>query len=243
MRTKRLLLLMLIASVLIAYFGFDLGRYLNLETLKAQQSAIESWRAAQPLTAAGLAFVTYIIVTGLSLPGATLMSLAMGAVFGLFWGVILVSFASSIGATLAFLTSRFLLHDWVQQHFGERLQSVHAGIEKDGAFYLFTLRLVPLFPFFMVNLLMGLTPIKTRTYYLATQTGMLAANLVFINAGTQLAKVDSLSAIISPSVLASFALLGLFPWIARRIANAMKQERARLKDKVSAAGAQRNTEN
>lgn len=243
MRIKRLLLLALLASVLIAYFGFDLGRHLNLETLKAQQSAIESWRAAQPRTAAGLAFVTYIIVTGLSLPGATLMSLAMGAVFGLFWGVILVSFASSIGATLAFLISRFLLHDWVQQHFGERLQAINAGIEKDGAFYLFTLRLVPLFPFFMVNLLMGLTPIKTRTYYLATQTGMLAANLVFINAGTQLAKIDSLSAIISPAVLASFGMLGLFPWFARKIANSMGQRRARLNDKGSAAEAQRNTEN
>lgn len=224
MKFKRILLVTAIAGLVLAYFGFDLGRFLSLDLLKSQQAAIESWRAAQPLTAALIAFVTYVIVTGLSLPGATVMSLAIGAIFGLFWGVILVSFASSIGATLAFLIARFLLRDWVQQHFGERLRAINKGIENEGVFYLFTLRLMPVFPFFIVNLLMGLTPIRTRTYYVVTQSGMLAANLVFVNAGTQMAKIDSLSGILSPSLIGAFILLGIFPLIARKIVAAIAEK-------------------
>ena len=224
MKFKRILLVTAIAGLVLAYFGFDLGRFLSLDLLKSQQAAIESWRAAQPLTAALIAFVTYVIVTGLSLPGATVMSLTIGAIFGLFWGVILVSFASSIGATLAFLIARFLLRDWVQQHFGERLRAINKGIENEGVFYLFTLRLMPVFPFFIVNLLMGLTPIRTRTYYVVTQSGMLAANLVFVNAGTQMAKIDSLSGILSPSLIGAFILLGIFPLIARKIVAAIAEK-------------------
>jgi len=225
MKFKRILLVTAIVGLVLAYLGFDLERFLNLNVLKSQQAAIESWRAAQPLTAALIAFVTYVIVTGLSLPGATVMSLAIGAIFGLFWGVILVSFASSIGATLAFLIARFLLRDWVQQHFGERLRVINESVEKDGGFYLFTLRLMPIFPFFIVNLLMGLTPIRIRTYYVVTQSGMLAANLVFVNAGTQMAKIDSLSGILSPGLIGAFILLGIFPLIIRMIVVAITAKR------------------
>jgi uncharacterized membrane protein YdjX (TVP38/TMEM64 family) len=217
MKHKRHLLILSVAGFFLAYFFFDLGRFFNLEYLKNQQVAIESWRSAQPLTAALFFFTAYIIVTGLSLPGATIMSLAIGAVFGLFWGVLLVSFASSIGATLAFLTARYLFRDWVQLRFGERLKAINEGIEKDGGYYLLTLRLVPLFPYFIINLLMGLTPIRIPTFYLATQVGMLAANFVFVNAGTQLAKVDSVSDILSPGLIGSLILLGLFPLLTRKI--------------------------
>ena len=165
----------------------------------------------------GVYFLIYVAVTALSLPGAVVMTLAGGALFGLWVGLLVVSFASSIGATLAFLASRLLLRDWVQGRFGDRLAAVNAGIAKDGAFYLFTLRLVPLFPFFVINLLMGLTPIKTRTFYWVSQVGMLAGTLVFVNAGTQLAKLDSLSGILSPALLGSFALLGVFPLLAKKL--------------------------
>jgi len=221
MQRKRFLLVITVVCLALAYFSLDLGRFLSLDYLKDQRIALESWRTAQPLTAALFFFTTYIIITGLSLPGATVMSLGIGAVFGLFWGVILVSFASSIGATLAFLTARYLFRDWVQLRFGERLKAINAGIERDGAYYLFTLRLVPVFPYFIINLLMGLTPIRIPTYYMATQAGMLAANLVFVNAGTQLAKIDSLSGILSPGVIGSLILLGLFPLTMRKIVAAI----------------------
>ncbi|MEI7428892.1 MAG: TVP38/TMEM64 family protein [Betaproteobacteria bacterium] len=217
MKRNRLLLVISVVCLILAYFSLDLGRFLSLEYLKNQRAALESWRAAQPLTAAVFFFTTYIIITGLSLPGATVMSLGIGAVFGLFWGVLLVSFASSIGATLACLTARYLFRDWVQLRFGERLKAINAGIERDGAYYLFTLRLVPVFPYFIINLLMGLTPIRIPTYYMVTQAGMLAANLVFVNAGTELAKIDVLSDILSPGVIGSLILLGLFPLAMRKI--------------------------
>ena len=225
MTRKRILLALLLGACLVAYFAFDFGRWFSLDYLKAQQAAIATWRQEQPLTTALCFFLTYVIVTGLSLPGATVMSLAVGAVFGLFWGVILVSFASSIGATLAFLSARFLLRDWVQRHFGARLATINAGIEKEGSYYLFSLRLIPIFPFFIINLLMGLTPMRTRSYYIATQTGMLAANLVFINAGTQLGKINTLADILSPGLIGAFILLALLPLIVRKIvaAQAIKQ--------------------
>ncbi|MEI7611806.1 MAG: VTT domain-containing protein [Betaproteobacteria bacterium] len=225
MKVKRLLLVFLVIGLGLAFIGFDLGRLLSLDYFKSQQAAIEAWRSAQPMTAALCFFLTYIIVTGLSLPGATVMSLAIGAVFGLYLGVLLVSFAASIGATLAFLTARFLLRDWVQLRFGIQLRMLNTGIEKDGGFYLFTLRLMPVFPFFIINLLMGLTPIRTRIFYVATQTGMLAANLIFVNAGTQLAKIDSLSGILSPSLIASLTLLGIFPLLARALVNSLVAKR------------------
>jgi pyruvate/2-oxoglutarate dehydrogenase complex dihydrolipoamide dehydrogenase (E3) component/uncharacterized membrane protein YdjX (TVP38/TMEM64 family) len=221
MSTKRLLLIIALIGLIVAYFGFDLGRFLSLDYFKSQQEAIESWRAARPVAAALLYFVAYVAVTGLSLPGAAVMTLVGGAVFGLLWGLLLVSFASSVGATLAFLASRFLLRDWVQQNFGDRLRAINEGVAKEGGFYLFTLRLVPAFPFFVINLLMGLTPMKTRTFYWVSQLGMLAGTLVYVNAGTQLAKIESLSGILSPGLLGSFVLLGIFPLIAKKIVEAV----------------------
>jgi len=217
MNTRRLLLIAVLIALVAAYFGFDLGRYLSLENFKTQQAVIEDWRAAQPLAAVLIYFFGYVAVTALSLPGATVMTLVGGAVFGLLGGLVLVSFASTIGATLAFLVSRFLLRDWVQSRFGERLRAINAGVEKDGGFYLFTLRLVPLFPFFVINLVMGVTRITTRTFYWVSQVGMLAGTVVYVNAGTQLAKIDSLGGILSPTLIGSFALLGVFPLIGRKL--------------------------
>jgi pyruvate/2-oxoglutarate dehydrogenase complex dihydrolipoamide dehydrogenase (E3) component/uncharacterized membrane protein YdjX (TVP38/TMEM64 family) len=219
---RKILLAIAVAAVVVLYFVFDLGRYFSLEAFKAQQAAIENWRAAQPLTAALLFFLGYVAVTGLSLPGAAVMTLVAGAIFGLLWGTILVSFASSLGATLAFLASRFLLRDWVQGRFGERLRAINEGVGKEGGFYLFTLRLVPVFPFFMINLLMGLTPMRVATFYWVSQVGMLAGTLVYVNAGTQLAGISSLSGILSPGLIASFALLGIFPLLAKKVVDGVK---------------------
>jgi pyruvate/2-oxoglutarate dehydrogenase complex dihydrolipoamide dehydrogenase (E3) component/uncharacterized membrane protein YdjX (TVP38/TMEM64 family) len=222
MTRQRLILLLALLAAIAAFIALDLGRYLSLEYFKSQQVAIEHWRAAQPATAALAFFLAYVAATGLSLPGAAVMTLAAGAIFGLLWGALLVSFASSIGATLAFLASRFLLRDWVQQRFGERLRAINLGVAKEGGFYLFTLRLVPVFPFFMINLLMGLTPIRAGTFYWVSQVGMLAGTLVYVNAGTQLAHIDGLRGILSPPLIASFTLLGVFPLIAKKIVDAIK---------------------
>ncbi|MBI5786081.1 MAG: FAD-dependent oxidoreductase [Rhodocyclales bacterium] len=217
MSLRKILLAAVLAAAVGLFFAFDLGRYFSLETLKAQQAAIEAFRAEQPGLAVAIYFAVYVAVTALSLPGATLMTLAGGAVFGLWWGLLIVSFASSIGATLAFLVARFLLRDWVAGRFGARLAAIDAGIKREGAFYLFTLRLVPVFPFFVINLLLGLTAMKARTFYWVSQLGMLAGTVVYVNAGTQLAKIDSLAGIVSPGLLASFALLGVFPLVAKKI--------------------------
>ena len=211
-----------VAALVGAFFIFDLNQYFSLAYFKSQQAAIEQTTQANPVQSALAFFLAYVAVTGLSLPGAAIMTLAAGAVFGLLWGTVIVSFASSIGATLAFLTSRFLLRDWVHERFGDKLRAINAGIEKDGPFYLFTLRLVPAFPFFVINLAMGLTPIAPRTFYWVSQCGMLAGTIVYANAGTQLAKIDSLKGILSPGLIISFTLLGLFPLIARKILEQVK---------------------
>ena len=217
MPTRKLSLLLILGVVAGLYVAFDFGQYLNLQALKAQQQSIESFRAAHPGLAI-LAYVgVYVLTTALSLPGATLLTLAGGAVFGLGWGTLIISFASSIGATAAFLMSRVLLRDWVTQRFGQRLQTIDEGIRREGAFYLFTLRLVPIVPFFLVNLLFGLTTMKARTFYGVSQIGMLAGTIVYVNAGTQLGKLESLSGIVSPTLLGSFVLLGLFPVLARKL--------------------------
>jgi len=221
----KLLLLFAIAAAVGLFFALDLGHYLSLDWLKAQQDAIAAYRADQPLAAVAVYFALYVAVTALSLPGAALMTLAGGAVFGLLWGTLIVSFASSIGATLAFLASRFLLRDWVMTRFGRRLAAIDAGVRKEGAFYLFTLRLVPVFPFFLVNLLLGLTAMKARAFYWVSQLGMLAGTVVYVNAGTQLAQIDSLAGIVSPGLLLSFALLGVFPLIANRIVESVRARR------------------
>ncbi|MCM2328436.1 MAG: FAD-dependent oxidoreductase [Lysobacter sp.] len=222
MKASRLALLVAIAALVAAYFAFDLGRYLSLDYFKSQQAAIDAYFRAHPLESAAIYFAAYVAVTGLSLPGAAIMTLAGGAVFGLLWGTVIVSFASSIGATAAFLASRFLLRDWVQAKFGDKLKPINEGVAREGAFYLFALRLVPAFPFFVVNLVMGLTPIRTATYYWVSQVGMLAGTVVYVYAGTQLARITSLKGILSPGLLGAFVLLGLFPFIARRILASLK---------------------
>jgi dihydrolipoamide dehydrogenase len=226
MDKKKIILLALLLALIAAFFVFDLGSYLTLENLKQQRDGLQQWRDQAPLLSSLGFFLVYVLVTALSLPGATVMTLAIGAIFGLVWGFVLVSFASTIGATLAFLVARFLFRDAVQQRFGDRLQSINAGMAKDGALYLFSLRLVPLFPFFVINLVLGLTPIRTWTYYWVSQLGMLAGTLVYVNAGTQLAGLDSLSGILSPALIGSFVLLGIFPLIAKRIVTLIKRRRA-----------------
>ena len=222
MNPRKFLFLLILAALIGAFFAFDLGRFFSLDYFKSQQAALEAWRAARPGLTAGLFFAGYVAVTGLSLPGAAVMTLVAGAIFGLLWGTVIVSFASTLGATLAFLAARFVLRDWVQGQFGEKLKAINAGMAKEGGFYLFTLRLIPIFPFFIINLVMGLTPIRTWTFYWVSQIGMLAGTLVYVNAGTQLAKIDSLHGILSPELLASFALLGIFPLIAKKIVAVVK---------------------
>jgi len=222
MKASRLVVLAIITAAVVAYFAFDLGRFLSLDYFKAQQAAIDAYFRANPLQSAAIYFAIYVAVTGLSLPGAAILTLAGGAIFGLLWGVVIVSFASSLGATLAFLASRFVLRDWVQAKFGDKLKPINDGIAKEGAFYLFALRLVPAFPFFVVNLVMGLTPLRTATFYWVSQVGMLAGTVVYVYAGTQLAGISSLKGILSPGLLGAFVLLGIFPFIAKRIVAGMK---------------------
>ncbi len=222
MKKSKVLLLLVFLAVISLFFIYDLQQYLSLEVLKTQQHAMESYRSEHPALTVLIYMLLYIAVTGLSLPGATILTLAGGAVFGLIWGTLIVSFASTIGATLAFLAARFLFQDTVTTHFASRLKIINQGIERDGAFYLFTLRLVPVFPFFMINLTMGLTTLRLWTFYWVSQLGMLAGTIVYINAGTQLAKIDSLAGILSPALLASFALLGIFPLAAKRIVETIK---------------------
>jgi pyruvate/2-oxoglutarate dehydrogenase complex dihydrolipoamide dehydrogenase (E3) component/uncharacterized membrane protein YdjX (TVP38/TMEM64 family) len=216
------LLIVLIAALIAGFIVFDLGQYFSVAYLKSQQAAMDALYRAKPLQTVGAFFLLYVLVTGLSLPGATILTLAAGAVFGLLWGTVIVSFASTIGATLAFLASRFLLRDTIQAKFGDKLKTINAGIDKDGAFYLFTLRLVPALPFFVINLAMGLTSIKTRTFYWVSQVGMLAGTIVYVNAGTQIAQIESAAGILSPALIASFTLLGIFPFIAKKIVSTVK---------------------
>ncbi len=222
MDRKRLLLLAVIAIAIAAFFFFDLGRFFNLEYLKSQQAVIAEYYAANRWQTIAIYFAVYVAVAALSLPGAAIMTLAAGAMFGLLAGTIIVSFASSIGATLAMLAARFVLRDSVQSKFGDRLKAINAGVEKDGAFYLFALRLVPIFPFFVINLVMGLTKIPARTFYWVSQLGMLAGTVVYVNVGTQLAQIDSLAGVLKPGLLISFVLLGLFPLIAKKIVETIK---------------------
>ena len=219
---KRLPILIVLVAIIIAFFYFDLGHYLTLASLKESQAQFADYYQQSPVVVIAVFFLIYVAVTGASLPGAAILTLAAGALFGLVIGTVIVSFASSIGATLAFLASRYLFRDVVRARFGDRLRAIDDGVARDGGFYLFTLRLVPAFPFFLINLLMGLTAIRVLTFYLVSQIGMLAGTVVFVNAGTQLAKIDSLAGIASPGLIASFVALGIFPWIARAVVGAVK---------------------
>ncbi|MEO7853749.1 MAG: TVP38/TMEM64 family protein, partial [Rubrivivax sp.] len=220
-KQKWLLLAALVAAV-VAFFAFDLQRFFSLPYIQGQRAELLALYEARPWPVAGGFVAIYVLVTALSLPGAAIMTLLGGALFGLALGTVLVSFASAIGATLAFLVSRYLLRGAVKSRFGARLKDIDKGIEREGAFYLFTLRLVPLFPFFVINLLMGLTNMKARTFYWVSQLGMLAGTLVYVNAGTQLAQLQSLSGILSPGLIGSFVLLGLFPLLAKKVIDVVK---------------------
>lgn len=211
------LILVVFVGGLIVYFLFDLGRFLTLDYVQSQLGAIQTFAEERFVTAAALYFTVYVVVTALSIPGAAIVTLVGGAIFGLLWGTVLVSFASTIGATLAFLSSRLLLRDWVQKRFGRALKVINEGVKMDGNFYLFSLRMVPLFPFFVVNLLMGLTPIRIIPYFFVSQVGMLLGTAVYVNAGAELGQIESLSGLVSGSIIISLVLLGLLPWTAKAV--------------------------
>ena len=218
-------LLAFFVAAIAAYFIFDLGAYLTLENLKARQADLAALLEGRPLVIIGAFFLLYVATTALSLPGAAILTLAAGAIFGLLLGTLIVSFASAIGASIAFLSARFVLRDWVMARFGKRIAAIDRGIEKDGAFYLLTLRLIPAFPFFLINLAMGLTKMRLATYYIVSQIGMLLGTIVFVNAGTQLARIDSTRDILSPELIGSFVLLGIFPLIAKWVIGQVKRRR------------------
>ena len=216
-------ILLLIVGLLGAFFYFDLGSYLSFEFLKEKQSDFQAYKADKPILTAATYVIVYITVTALSLPGAAILTLLGGALFGWVTGTILVSFSSTIGATLAFLVARFMLKDAIQTKFGDKLKVINDGIEKEGMFYLFTMRLIPAIPFFVINLVMGLTPIKTIQFFFISQVGMLAGTMVYVNAGTELAKIDSLAGILSPKLIFSFVVLGTFPLIAKKSLELIKK--------------------
>ncbi len=226
LNNQKILLLLIVLALVASFFLFDLQQYFSLEALKAKQAELNAFQRANPWSMALGFFALYVLVTGLSLPGATILGLAAGAIFGLWQGTLIVSFASTLGATLAFLIARYLLHDAVQERFGSRLRAINEGVRKDGAFYLFALRLVPLFPFFIINLLMALTPIRTWTFMWVSQLGMLGGTMVYVNAGTQIAAIETASDIVSPELLLSFALLGIFPLLARKLVGFLRARRA-----------------
>jgi uncharacterized membrane protein YdjX (TVP38/TMEM64 family) len=224
-RIVKIALLVLVAALVAGFFVFDLGQYFNLEFVKAQRDAYHAYYQQNPAITIAAYAAVYIAVTALSLPGAAIMTLLGGALFGVVAGTIIVSFCSTIGATLAFLVARFLLRDSIQAKFGDRLETINNGIAREGMFYLFTMRLIPVIPFFVINLVMGLTPIRTVQFFFVSQLGMFPGTIVYVNAGTQLAQIDSLAGILSPALLLSFVLLGLFPLIAKKAIELINRKR------------------
>jgi len=206
-----------IVTLAVLFKVLGLGQYLSLSYLKASRDSFAQLYAQHRLLIIAAYMLIYIAATALSLPGATVLTLAGGALFGLLAGTVIISFASTIGATLACLVARFVLRDWVQKRFGDKLAAINRGIEEEGAFYLFTLRLIPVFPFFVINLAMGLTRMPLRTFYWVSQLGMLPGTIVYVNAGKELGRIDSLSGILSPSLLVSFAILGVFPITVKKL--------------------------
>jgi pyruvate/2-oxoglutarate dehydrogenase complex dihydrolipoamide dehydrogenase (E3) component/uncharacterized membrane protein YdjX (TVP38/TMEM64 family) len=220
-----LFLLLAVLGLWVAYRYWDLGQWLTLERLKASRDTLLGLYADQPVQTALTFFGIYVLAAALSFPGASILTLAGGAMFGWAMGLLLVSFASSVGALLAFWVSRYMLRDFIQQRFGKRLQPINEGLAKDGTFYLLTLRLVPVFPFWLINLLMGLTTLGARKFYVVSQIGMLVGTAVYVNAGTQLAAIDSAGDVLSPGLIASLALLGIFPVIAKFIISAFQKRK------------------
>jgi uncharacterized membrane protein YdjX (TVP38/TMEM64 family) len=213
---NRLLIILLIIGAILLFKFLNLGDYFSIAYIKASRERFEALYAARRFSVIAAFMAVYVLVTSLSLPGAAVLTLAGGALFGLWAGTVIVSFASSIGATLACLASRYILRDWVQRRFGEKLKRVNEGIGREGAFYLFTLRLVPVFPFWLINMVMGLTRMPLRTFYWVSQLGMIPGTIVYVNAGKELGKIDSISGIFSPGLIISFALLGVFPIAAKK---------------------------
>jgi uncharacterized membrane protein YdjX (TVP38/TMEM64 family) len=225
---QRLLIVAAIIILVILFKVLGLGQYLSLDYIKSSQEKFALIYTAHRLLVIAVYMTIYIVVTALSLPGAAVMTLAGGALFGFWLGVLIVSFASTIGATLACFVARFLLRDWVQNRVGEKLSKINKGIEKEGAFYLFSLRLVPIFPFFIINLAMGLTPMKLWTFYWVSQVGMFPGTMVYVNAGKELGRLESLSGILSPGLLISFIILGLFPITAKKLLYLYKRKTGKL---------------
>ena len=225
MNKNKLLLLLSLVAVVAAFFVLDLGRFFSLDYIKGAQADFAALYAQRPVQVIAVFFAAYVAVTALSLPGAAIMTLLAGAVFGLVVGTVIVSFASSLGATLAMLFARYVLRDSVKARFGARLADIDKGVQREGAFYLFTLRLVPVFPFFVINLVMGLTAMKAATFYAVSQLGMLAGTLVYVYAGTQLAQINSLAGIVSPGLVAALVLLGVLPLLAKKLVDAVKARR------------------
>ena len=223
---KKLLILAGVLALIVTFKVLNLGQYLNITYLKESQATFSNYYHGHQLLTIAIYMLIYITATALSLPGAAILTLAGGALFGLVTGTIVISFASTIGATIACIVSRYLLQDWVQKKFGDKLVKINRGIEEEGAFYLFTLRLVPIFPFFIINLVMGLSKIPIKTFYWVSQIGMLPATMVYVNAGRELGKIDSLSGILSPGLLFSFVLLGIFPLAAKKIISRVRTTRS-----------------
>ena len=224
-QTKVILLTATFSIVVALFFAFDLQQYLTLEYLKSSKALFISYYEQNPMLVLGSYFLSYVVMTAFSLPGAVWMTLGGGAFFGLLTGTFVVSFASTIGATLAMLISRFLLRDWVQGRFKQQMKTINSGVQKDGGFYLFTLRLLPVVPFFVINMVMGLTPLRTSTFYWVSQLGMLPGTLVYVNAGSELAKIESLGDILSPTLIGSFVLLGIFPLLVKKIISIIETKR------------------
>jgi len=225
MNKTRLLIVVLIVALIVAIVWLDVGQYLTLDFFRQQQDALQDYVGQHLIAAVGAFFLIYVLVTALNIPGAAVMTMVAGALFGLLPGTLIVSFASTIGATLAFALSRFLLRDYVERRFGNMTKRVNAGIEKEGAYYLFTLRLVPIFPFFAINMVMALTRIRTITFYWVSQIGMLAGTIVYVNAGKQISRIENAGDILSPELLGAFVLLGIFPLLAKKAMNMITARR------------------
>jgi uncharacterized membrane protein YdjX (TVP38/TMEM64 family) len=225
MNHKKIIIVSLFVVAIALFFSLDIGQYLNLAYVKSQQDAINNYYALNPIRTGLIFFISYVLVTGISLPGAGIMTLAGGAIFGVVWGTILVSFGSVLGATIAFLIARYLFHDYVQEKFKKYLEPINHGIRKEGDLYLFTIRFVPIFPFFIINNLMALTPIKTINFAVVSQVGMLLPTIIFVNAGTQLARIESPGDVLSPEIILSFALLGIFPLLAKKVLIYIRKKR------------------
>jgi pyruvate/2-oxoglutarate dehydrogenase complex dihydrolipoamide dehydrogenase (E3) component/uncharacterized membrane protein YdjX (TVP38/TMEM64 family) len=225
MDKKKIVILLAVITVVMAFFALDLGRFFSLAYIKQSQQSFAALYDARPVFITAVFFVIYVVITALSLPGAAIMTLAAGASFGLVWGTLVVSFASTLGATLAMLLARYVLGESVESRFGNRLADINKGIEKEGAFYLFTLRLLPVVPFFALNLLMGLTKMKAWTFFWVSQLGMFAGTVAYVYAGTEIAKIDSLRSILSPGLIGAFVLLGIFPLVVKKLLDGYKKRK------------------